>query len=98
MTFLLYLGWILIAIGIFFIATSIIGLLRMKNIYTKIHAVSLSDSFGIPISLLGFALIQDNIISLIKIFAIWIFFFLLNPTNSHSLISAAWQQHNKQRK
>lgn len=95
---MLYLGWILIAIGIFFIATSIIGLLRMKNIYTKMHAVSVSDSFGIPICLIGFALIQDNFVSMIKIFAIVIFFFILSPTNSHSLISAVWQNNNKQRK
>lgn len=94
--FLLYLGWVLVVIGIFFIITSIVGLFRMRNIYNKMHAASLSDSFGLPICLLGFVLIQDNLVSMIKICIMLFFFFVLSPTNSHSLISAVWQQNQKQ--
>lgn len=92
---LAYLGWSLIAVGTFFIVSSILGLFRMKDIYTKMHAASVSDSFGIPLCLLGFALIQDNIISSFKILLIIIFFLVLGPTGSHALISAAWRKDEK---
>lgn len=63
----------------------------MPDIYTKIHATSIADSLGIPLCLIGLALLQPNILSAFKIILILILFFILGPTNNHALIMAAWK-------
>lgn len=82
---------ILLILGAFFILSSIIGLIRMPDIYTKTHAAALADSLGIPLCLIGLAFLQPNTINIAKIIVILILFFILSPTNSHALILAAWK-------
>lgn len=82
-------------IGIFFIISSIVGLFRFPDLYTKMHAAGVSDSFGIPLCLFGLALMQTSWLSMIKIMAIIILFLLLNPTSTHALIKAAWMSKTK---
>lgn len=88
-------GYIIIAIGIFFILSSIIGLIRLPDFFTKIHASSIADSLGIPLCLFGLAIMQNSIINTAKILVIIILFFLLGPTSNHALIKAAWIKQNK---
>lgn len=80
----------LIISGIFFIISSIVGLLRFPDFYTKMHAAGIADSLGIPLVLLGLAFLQASMIDSLKVVAIIILFFLLSPTSSHALIKAAW--------
>ncbi len=53
-------GYTLIAIGAFFILSSVVGLLRLPCFFTKIHAASIADSTGIPLTLLGLAMLQNS--------------------------------------
>ena len=84
-------AFILLIFGAFFILSSIIGLIRMPDIYTKSHAATLADSLGIPLCLIGLAFLQPNMLNIVKIIAILILFFILSPTNSHAIILAAWK-------
>jgi multicomponent Na+:H+ antiporter subunit G len=84
------LAYIMITIGLFFIISSIVGLFRFPDFYTKIHAASVADSFGIPLCLLGLAMLQTSLLSSLKILIIMILFFLVSPASSHALVKAAW--------
>lgn len=83
-------AYILLVLGIFFIISSIVGLLRFPDFYTKMHAAGVADSFGIPLALLGLSMLQSSWIGSLKVIAIILLFFLLSPTNTHALIKAAW--------
>lgn len=95
MNLLEILGYITITIGSFFILTSILGLIRLPDFFTKIHAASIADSLGIPLCLLGLALMQHSLINSAKILVIILLFFLLGPTSSHALAKTAWIKRDK---
>jgi len=83
-------AYILIVIGLFFVVSSIVGLFRFPDFYTKMHAAGVADSFGLQLCLLGFAMMQTSLISAIKIIAIMALFFVLSPTANHLLAKAAY--------
>ena len=80
---LILLAWLLIFFGLFFIFTALIGSVRMPDFYTKIHAFGISDSFGVPLTLLGLCLLQQNLIHSIKIILIIVLMMILTPLSTH---------------
>lgn len=82
---MLYLGWLLILIGLFIIISGVIALYRLPDFYTKLHGASIIECAGIPCCLLGLALMQGGIISAIKIIIMMILIFFLNPVSTHAL-------------
>lgn len=79
-------GWIFIIVGLFAILSGIIGLFRFPDFYTKLHAASVIDSCGIPLSLIGLALLQYNVTNSFKLIFAAILIFILNPVSTHALI------------
>ena len=82
---MIYLGWILILTGIFFVTFGIIALFRFPDFYTKLHAASAIECCGIPLSLLGLALMQNNYLNSFKLLAIIALILILNPVATHAL-------------
>ncbi|MFN4024028.1 MAG: monovalent cation/H(+) antiporter subunit G [Hyphomonas sp.] len=66
-----------------------IGVLRFPDVYTRIHAASITDTSGAALVLLGMALMAPNWMVLVKLLCIFIFLFLTGPTSSHALANAA---------
>ena len=81
----IYLGWALIIIGMFFTISGIVALFRFPNFYTKLHAASVIECCGIPMCLIGLAMLQDNYSSSFKLLAITIILFILNPALTFAL-------------
>jgi len=82
---MIYLGWILILGGIFFIASGIIALFRFPDFYSKLHAASVIECCGGQFCFIGLAMLQDNYISSFKLIVIAILVFLLNPISTYAL-------------
>lgn len=66
-----------------------IGVLRFPDVYTRIHAASITDTSGAAMVLIGMALMAPNWMVLVKLFCIFVFLFLTSPTSSHALANAA---------
>lgn len=81
---MLYIGWILITIGLLIIICGIIALIRFPDFYTKIHAASLIECSGLPVCLIGLSL-QQSYINSIKLLIIVLLIFILNPVSTHAL-------------
>lgn len=82
---MLFIGWILIVSGLFFIISGIVGLFRFPDFYTKLHAASVIECCGIPMSLLGLSLMQEDITSAAKLIFIAVVIFLLNPASTYAI-------------
>ncbi|MDX1923732.1 MAG: monovalent cation/H(+) antiporter subunit G [Rickettsiaceae bacterium] len=78
-------GHLIVWIGIFFIATSIVGVKRFSDSISKIHATSLSDSLGTPLCYIGFFLINISQGYSSKYLLIMILCFIISPLSSHSI-------------
>ena len=83
---------IFIVAGVFFFTTSTVGLLRLPDFYTRMHATGKGDTLGSFLTLTGLALYNldhgftvDAILVSIKILFIAMFIFIANPTATHAI-------------
>ena len=79
----------LIVIGLFFLLVAAIGMLRLPDVFTRSHAVSLTDSIGAAFLLTGLALYQGFTANSIKILVVLALLYLLNPVIAHATVRAA---------
>ena len=82
---LLIIGYGLITLGTITIFFGIIGLFRFPDFYTKIHATSLIECCGIPLSLVGLSFLQNNFTSSFKLVFASILILILNPVSTHAI-------------
>lgn len=82
-------SWILLTLGGAFVFIGGLGALRMPNLYTRIHAGSLTDTMGAMLVIAGIMLQAGASLATIKLAAILLFLLLTSPTASNALASAA---------
>jgi multicomponent Na+:H+ antiporter subunit G len=83
------LSWVLLTLGGFSILIGGIGPLRMPDLYTRMHAASVTDSLGAILVLVGIMLQAGLSLATIKLIAILLFLLMTSPTSSNALASAA---------
>ena len=69
-----------------------IGVLRLPDLYTRTHAVSVSDSLGAALVLLGLAVQADSGLGAAKLMTIVLFLLLTGPATAHALVKAAYSR------
>jgi multicomponent Na+:H+ antiporter subunit G len=79
----------LIVIGLFFLFVAAVGVLRLPDVFTRSHAVSLTDSLGALFLLSGLAVYQGISTNLIKILIVLVLLYLLNPVIAHATVRSA---------
>ena len=83
------LSWFLILLGGAFGIIGGIGLLRLPDFFSRIHAASLTDSMCAPCIIGGLMLQSGLTLVTVKLAFLVIFLFLTSPTASHALAKAA---------
>ena len=83
------LSWITLTLGGVFVFIGGIGALRMPDLYTRMHAASVTESLGAMLVITGLALQTGFTLATIKLIAILLFLLLTSPTSSYALASAA---------
>ena len=82
-------SWILLSAGGFFVLVGGIGALRMPNLYTRMHAASVTDTLGAALVLSGIMVQAGLTLATIKLAAILLFLLITSPTSSYALAHAA---------
>lgn len=85
-----YLSWAAIVIGSGFSLIGAVGIIRMPDVYTRIHAASLIETMGVGMILLGLGLQAGFTLITVKLFIIFAFLFFTNPTTTHALTRALY--------
>jgi multicomponent Na+:H+ antiporter subunit G len=83
------LSWILLSLGGVFVFIGGLGALRMPDLYTRMHAASVTDTMGAVLILGGIMLQAGLTLATIKLLVILLFLLLTSPTASNALASAA---------
>ena len=83
------LSWISIGIGIVFVMVGSLGLIRMPDLFTRLHASSVADTAGASFMLLGFMLQAGLSLVTLKLVLILVFLLFTAPTAAHALAHAA---------
>jgi len=83
------LGAVILSIGLFFMAVTAVGLLRLPDFFTRVHAVSKSETLGIALVLIGLTLHEGTTLVSLKLLLVMIFVGFANPVGAHVLTRAA---------
>jgi multicomponent Na+:H+ antiporter subunit G len=83
------LSWILLTAGGGFVLVGGIGALRMPNLYTRMHAASVTDTMGAALVIAGVMVQAGLSLVTVKLAAILIFLLITSPTASYALANAA---------
>jgi len=83
------LSWACILGGGFFTIIGAVGTLRFPDFWSRLHAVSVSDSAGMLLFILGMCLQAGLTLVTLKLVLIGIFLFITGPTATHAVANAA---------
>ncbi len=83
-------GFFMLA-GFFFFFTATVGLLRLPDFYSRMHATGKGDTLAALFSLIGLAVYEGFSITSVKIVLIAVFLFLAQPTATHAISRAAFR-------
>lgn len=76
----------------FFLFAAGVGVLRLPDVFTRSHAVSLTDSLGAFFVLGGLAVYQGFSPNFFKILIVLVLLFLLNPVIAHATVRSAFRR------
>lgn len=82
-------SWVFLGAGSFFYIVGSIGLLRMPDVFTRMHATSVSDTFGALLMLLGLVLQAGISLVTLKLLIIIAIILYTGPVATHALARAA---------
>jgi len=80
---------ICIVTGLFFLIVAAVGVIRLPDVFSRSHAVSLTDSLGALLMLVGIAFYEGLGINTLKILVVLVLLYILNPVIAHATIRAA---------
>lgn len=82
-------SWVLLVAGGLFCIAGGVGLLRMPDFYTRVHAASVTDTLGVGFILLGLILQAGWTLVAAKLAVIGLLIFFTSPAATHALAKAA---------
>ena len=82
---------IFLILGFIFILIAAIGVLRLPDFYSRLHASGASETMGIILFCLGLILYTGWTLDSVKLLFIVLFAFLANPTGTHAISRAAFK-------
>ena len=83
------LSWAMLLAGATFVFIGGVGVLRMPDLYTRMHAASLTATLG-TLLLLGGLMLQSGLsLATFKLLAVAVFLLLTAPTATYALANAA---------
>ncbi|MGH8197507.1 MAG: monovalent cation/H(+) antiporter subunit G [Steroidobacteraceae bacterium] len=85
----------MLALGGFFVFMGGLGALRLPDLYTRMHAASLTDSLGTLLTLGGIMLQSGWSLATVKLLTILFFLMMTGPTASYALANAALLSDDK---
>lgn len=73
---------------VFFIAGSI-GLLRLPDIYSRLHALTKADNVGLGFLVIGLLLLADDLFIALKLLLVWLLVLASSAASAHLIAQRA---------
>jgi multicomponent Na+:H+ antiporter subunit G len=80
---------VLLILGLLFILAGVLGVLRLPDFYTRLHAMGKCDTLGVTLVLLALAIYAGASLVTVKVLLISLVISLANPVATHALGRAA---------
>ncbi len=87
------LSWACILLGSFFTIVGAFGLVRMPEVFTRMHAASVTDTLGVGFLILGMGLQAGLSLVTLKLVFLLALFFFTGPVITHALAQACLHEN-----
>lgn len=78
-------GMAFVLLGMFVVGVSLLGVYRFRFVMNRMHAAAISDTLGIFLSVIGFAILSANLFLILKFGLVVLFLWLTSPVTSHMI-------------
>jgi multicomponent Na+:H+ antiporter subunit G len=84
-------SFFVIATGMIFVLAGAIGILRLPDFYTRMHAAGMTDTLGAELVIFGLMIQAGFSQTSLKLLLVAFFLFITSPTATHAVSNAAHQ-------
>lgn len=79
--------------GLFFFFSGSIGLLRLPDLFSRLHALAKADNVGLALVALGVIILEPDLLNDIKIAVIWLLVMAASAISSHLVARHALREN-----
>ncbi|NMB40648.1 MAG: monovalent cation/H(+) antiporter subunit G [Firmicutes bacterium] len=83
---------ILLLGGYFFLAAAVIGLIRLPDVYNRMHAMGKYDTLGAGLALLAMVILVQGASNVIKVLMIMGMILIVSPVMTHLIMKTAYDK------
>ena len=73
----------LIVLGLVFFVAGSVGLLRLPDLFSRLHALTKADNLGLGFIATGVALLAGDVLIALKLLAVWLLVLLASAASAH---------------
>jgi multicomponent Na+:H+ antiporter subunit G len=82
---------LLLLAGLFFHGVAALGVIRLPDFYSRLHAVGKAETLGVVLTLGAVMVWAGPSLTAVKVGFVAVFLFLANPTSTHAVGRAAFR-------
>ncbi len=76
--------------GLFFLSVGVIGLIRLPDVYNRLHALGKCDTMGMGLIVLGLMLLIPGTTNVVKLALLGALTYTINPVMTHIITKTAY--------
>lgn len=84
--------WVFVGAGSILVLIGGVGLIRLPDFYTRIHAAGITDTMGAWLILVGLMFFAGWSLVTVKLMMLLLFLAITSPLSSHALAKAAYMR------
>ena len=84
----------LLAAGVVFFAAGSIGLVRLPDTHSRLHALTKADNLGLGLLAAGLALLDGGFFTAVKLLLVWLLVMAAGAASSHLIAQSALRQRD----
>jgi multicomponent Na+:H+ antiporter subunit G len=89
-----FLGYALLYSGVGFFLAGSVGLLRLPDLLSRLHALTKADNLGLGLIMAGIALLHADLLYAVKLFLVWLLVLAASATASHAIAHQALRRED----
>ena len=83
---------VLLVSGLFFFLAGSIGLLRLPDLYSRLHALTKADNLGLGLLIAGLAISSRDPLLMLKLLLVWLAVLAASAASAHLIARQARRQ------
>ena len=84
-----WIAYVFLFAGLVFFVAGSIGLLRLPDLYSRLHALTKADNLGLGLLTVGLALLDGSLLTTIKLILVWVLVMAAGAASAHLIAQQA---------